>query len=708
MSIDLEMEEILKVFFEEGSECLSAMESGLLTLDAHADRETINTIFRAAHSIKGGAGTFGLMEISHFTHAVETLLDQMRNGTRAVSAEAVQILLQSVDVIREMLDAAAAKQPIPAASAAAVTAQLEQLLATVSPPVEASPPAAATASAEPASLAQATPAEPAPPAPGLGWRIEFRPDASLFKTCNDPLRMFAQLSMLGELTATPHLHALPGFDELDPTLCLTSWTLILLGPMEKTQVEEIFDWVDANSAIEIEPLDPPSARDAAPVAAPLVAAVPAAAPAPARVRESAPAAAPAAAPVAPPAAASPARMAPDAGSIRVGTEKVDALINLVGELVITQSMLSRFVDHCDLEDLEALRRGLIHLSRNTRELQESVLKIRMLPISFSFNRFPRLVHELSRKLGKKVELKMNGEQTELDKTVLEKIADPLVHLARNSLDHGLETPEQRAAAGKCETGTLELNAYHEGGSIIIEVKDDGAGINKSRVLAKARARGLVEPDANLSDDQIHNLIFLPGFSTAETVSDVSGRGVGMDVVRRNINDIGGHVHITSAEGAGTAIRIRLPLTLAILEGQMLRVGTEIYVVSLISIIETVQPTREEISSVVGQMELLRHRGDYLPIIRLHELFGVQQERTDLTEGLLVVVEADGQRAALVVDELLAQQQVVIKSLDTNFKHVQGLAGATIHGDGTVALIIDVPGVIRNFVRQQAGRVGRAA
>ncbi|MDE2349421.1 MAG: Hpt domain-containing protein, partial [Gammaproteobacteria bacterium] len=264
MSIDLEMEEILKVFFEEGSECLSAMESGLLTLDAHADRETINTIFRAAHSIKGGAGTFGLMEISHFTHAVETLLDQMRNGTRAVSAEAVQVLLQSVDVIREMLDAAAAKQPIPAASAAAVTAQLEQLLATAAPPVEASPPpaAAAPSAAAPsasAPLVQAPPAEPALPAPGLGWRIEFRPDASLFKTCNDPLRMFAQLSMLGELKATPHLHALPGFDELDPTLCLTSWTLILLGPMERTQVEEIFDWVDANSAIEIEPLDPASA-----------------------------------------------------------------------------------------------------------------------------------------------------------------------------------------------------------------------------------------------------------------------------------------------------------------------------------------------------------------------------------------------------------------------------------------------------------------
>ena len=696
MSIDLEMEEILKVFFEESSECLCAMESGLLTLDAGADRETINTIFRAAHSIKGGAGTFGFMEVSHFTHAVETLLDQMRNGVRAVSTDEVQILLQAVDVIREMMAAALAKQPIPTASAAAVTAQLEQILANAPPPPALpAPPTQVIAETVPSAPLSSAPAAHSP-----GWRIEFRPDVSLFKTCNDPLRMFAQLATLGELQATPHLHAVPVFEELDPTLCLISWSLILAGTIDRAQIDEVFDWVDANSAIEIEPLGPLDTPAAAPspvTAPPLAATQQPVVPPP-------PSVAPPSAPAAPPAA----RVAPDAGSIRVGTEKVDALINLVGELVITQSMLSRFVDHCDLEDLEALRRGLIHLSRNTRELQESVLKIRMLPISFSFNRFPRLVHELSRKLGKKVELKMNGEQTELDKTVLEKIADPLVHLARNSLDHGLETPEERTAAGKSETGTLELNAYHEGGSIIVEVKDDGAGINKQRVLEKARARGLIEEGANLSDDQIHNLIFLPGFSTAETVSDVSGRGVGMDVVRRNINDIGGHVQIASTEGKGTSIRIRLPLTLAILEGQMLRVGKEIYVVSLISIIETVQPTGGEISSIAGQVELLRHRGDYLPIIRLHDLFGIEHERAPLTDGLLVVVEADGQRAALVVDELLAQQQVVIKSLDTNFKHVQGLAGATIHGDGTVALIIDVPGVIRNFVRGQAERVGRAA
>ncbi len=672
MTLDPAMEEILKVFFEESTECLSAMESGLLTLDTGADCETINTIFRAAHSIKGGAGTLGLMEVSHFTHAVETLLDQMRTGERAVSADAVQILLRAVDVIREMMDAALARQSIPTPAAAAVTAELELLLDERIPRA-------------PAAASQPPPVPSVAPTLRCGWRIEFRPHESLFKTCNDPLRMFAQLAKIGDLTSTPHLHALPRFGQFDPSLCYVSWSLILHGAADKAQIEEVFDWVDANSVIEIEPLESPDATTLEASTAPCATAT-----------------------APPPCAPTSPRVGVESGSIRVGTEKVDALINLVGELVITQSMLSRFIDHCDPDDLEALRRGLILLSRNTRDLQESVLKIRMLPISFSFNRFPRLVHELSRKLGKKVELKLNGEHTELDKTVLEKIADPLVHLARNALDHGLETPQQRVAAGKSETGTLELTAYHEGGSIIIEVKDDGAGIDKAKVLAKARARGLVEQDANLSDDQIHNLIFLPGFSTAEKVSDVSGRGVGMDVVRRNINDIGGHVQIASTESRGTCIRIRLPLTLAILEGQMLRVGQEIYVVSLVSIIETVQPSREQISSIVGQVDLLRHRGDFLPIIRLHELFDVAHERASLTGGLLVVVEADGQRVALLVDELLAQQQVVIKSLDTNFKHVRGLAGATIHGDGTVALIIDVPGVIRTFVCKQAERVGRAA
>jgi two-component system chemotaxis sensor kinase CheA len=702
MTLDLEMEEIIKVFFEESFECLDAMESGLLTLDAAADRETINTIFRAAHSIKGGAGTFGFMEIAEFTHSVETLLDEMRNGVRAVTPDAVQVLLQSVDVIREMTQSAQAKQPIVTVGADALSGELARILAQKS--VVAAAPAASGAVAAltvaaPTLAASPPAAKPAPQAPMdvalasiSGWRIEFVPDLTLFKTCNDPLRIFAELAGLGRLEVTAHTERLPTLQALDPTLCYLSWTLVLHAPVEHARIIEIFDWVETVSTIGYEPIYLAAKPDDSPAAGASVA--PTALPRPTAAAAAAPAAV--------------AKAGSDAGSIRVATEKVDALINLVGELVITQSMLGRFAEKYDPEDLESLRRGLIQLARNTRELQESVMQIRMLPIGFSFNRFPRLVHDLSRKLGKKVELKLCGENTELDKTVLEKIGDPLVHLVRNALDHGMELPETRLAAGKSETGTLELNAFHEGGSIIIEVKDDGAGLNKARILAKARERGLVEPDEQLTDEQIYNLIFVAGFSTADQVSDLSGRGVGMDVVRRNINDLGGHVQIFSSEGVGSTIRIRLPLTLAILEGQVLRVGKEIYVASLVSIIETVQPTREHLSSVAGRSELFKHRESYLPIIRLHDLFDIEPDSRDISKGLLVVVESDGRRVSILVDELLAQQQVVIKSLETNFKHVPGLAGATIHGDGTVALILDIPGLISNFLERQSGRVELAA
>jgi two-component system, chemotaxis family, sensor kinase CheA len=715
MAIDPEMAEIVKVFFEESSEGLGVMESRLLNLDAGADRETIDTIFRAAHSIKGGAGTFGFMEISRFTHAVETLLDEMRNGTRAVTADAVQVLLQAVDVTREMMDLAQADQPIVSAGAEALTAKLAEILATQVPGAAeqggpAAPAGAHQAPAIPTMPAAATSPEVAPRAAEeiMHWRIAFKPHVSLFKTCNDPVRLFDQLQALGKLEVAAHIERLPPFGQMDPTECYLDWTLDLHGPATQPQLAEVFDWVDANSSISYE-----LAGSSAParLIEPIAAAAPAApsgaiAPTPPAVP---PGPVAAAAPKAPPAAAAPAsKQSAESGSIRVATEKVDALINLVGELVITQSMLGRFSDDFDPRDVESLRRGLAQLARNTRELQESVLKIRMLPISFSFNRFPRLVHELSRKLGKKVELRLNGEGTELDKIVLEKIGDPLVHLVRNSLDHGLETPEVRRSAGKDETGILELNAFHEGGSIIIEVKDDGAGLNKSRILAKARERGLIAQDAALTDEQIHNLIFLPGFSTAEAVSDVSGRGVGMDVVRRNISDLGGHVQISSAPDQGSTIRIRLPLTLAILEGQMLRVGKETYVISLISIIETVQPSREHIYTVAGQTELFKHRHEYLPIIRLHRMFDIEPDSLDVENGLLIVAESDGRHVAILVDELLAQQQVVIKSLDANFKQVPGLAGATIHGDGTVALILDVPSLIVKFLESADGGVELAA
>ena len=724
MSIDMEMEEILNLFFEESFEGLDAMESGLLTLKDAADKETINTIFRAAHSIKGGAGTFGFMEISGFTHSVETLLDEMRNGTRGVTPDAVQVLLQSVDVIREMIQSAQAKQPIVMTGANALSGELARVLAQKGTPTAAGAsaeapsghaPSAPSASVAPAVVAAPPVATAAPaistpqpakrenlPTNGVleGWRIEFAPDSSLFKTCNDPMRIFDELANLGSLEVSAHVDKVPSLSELDPTQCYMSWTLTLRAAAEHARVAEVFDWVDASSKITYEPIYGSAAVIAAAGVKP-TADVPQAAAPRAAVQRVAP---PAEAPASPPAA----KASGESGSLRVATEKVDALINLVGELVITQSMLGRFAEKYEPEDVESLRRSLAQLTRNTRELQESVMQIRMLPIGFSFNRFPRLVHDLSRKLGKKVELKLTGENTELDKTVLEKIGDPLVHLVRNALDHGLEAPAQRVAAGKSDTGTLELNAFHEGGSIIIEVKDDGAGLNKERILSKARERGLVDQDANLSDDAIYNLIFVAGFSTAETISDVSGRGVGMDVVRRNINDLGGHVQIFSTAGKGSTIRIRLPLTLAILEGQVLRVGKEIYVASLVSIIETVQSTRENLSCVAGRTELFRHRTDYLPIIRLHDLFGIEPDSRDIADGLLVVLEAEGRRVAMLVDELLAQQQVVIKSLETNFKQVPGLAGATIHGDGTVALILDVPGLIRTFLERQSMQIGRAA
>ena len=382
--------------------------------------------------------------------------------------------------------------------------------------------------------------------------------------------------------------------------------------------------------------------------------------------------------------------------------------------MITQSMLSQIgsnLEEGSTKNFEKLLDGITQLERNTRELQESVLQIRMLPISFSFSRFPRLVRDLSKSMGKIIELKMTGEHTEVDKNVLEKIGDPLVHLVRNSLDHGIETPDIRKSKNKPETGILELCAYHEGGDIIIKVIDDGAGLDRDRILTKAIDKGLVSENEDLSDERIFNLIFMPGFSTAEQISDVSGRGVGMDVVRRNVRDLGGNVSINNnSNGAGSTVTIRLPLTLAILDGQLVRIGDETYIVSLVSIVESLQMKSEVINSITGQSELYRLRDEYIPIIRVNQLFDTDTGTNDLLEGLLVVVESDGQRVGLFVDDLLGQQQVVIKSLETNFKQIQGISGATILGDGTVALIMDVPGLIqRHFENcKNSGKYSAAA
>jgi two-component system chemotaxis sensor kinase CheA len=714
MSIDLS--EFHDVFFEECFEGLDVMESGLLSFDHGTDIEEINSIFRAAHSIKGGGASFGFMDISSFTHVMETLLDEMRDGRREVTRECVDLLLESVDVLRSMINAARDKTDSDPTRINEVKQKLEATLAGESGGVAAA--ASADKPDEGASTATSDAAGPA------GWKIVFRPHPDILKNGNEPGRILRELDALGELHVTADTSGIPPLAEMDPAQCYLAWEIELIGEIDREVIDELFIWVADGSHLEITPTgtaaaaqtpcidDEPAGQAASADRQP--------AQAEQEPQQSAADAAeqqtdnPDPAPVGNKPAADTAKGNSgnkESGSIRVAIGKVDELINMVGELVITQSMLSQISDQLtggDQKMLEKLLDGIAQLERNTRELQESVLLIRMLPISFSFSRFPRLVHDLSGKMGKKIELKMVGEQTEVDKTVLEKIGDPLVHLVRNSLDHGIEMPDIRKAAGKPETGTLELCAFHDGGDIVIQVIDDGAGLNRERILQKAIEKGIIDEHEDPSDERVFNLIFAPGFSTADQVSDVSGRGVGMDVVRRNVRDLGGNVSIDSNTGAGSTVTIRLPLTLAILDGQLACLGKETYIVPLVSIVESLQMQGELISSITGESELYRLRDEYIPIIRLNDLFGMTSGTRALEDGLLMIVESEGQRVGLFVDELMGQQQVVIKSLETNFMHIQGISGATILGDGTVALIMDIPGVIQRHLDECARKDRTAA
>lgn len=673
MPIDIDMDEIAELFIEESTEGLDIMESGLLNLDlGAADPETMNSIFRAAHSIKGGGATFGFTEVSDFAHHVETLLDEMRTGQRAVCNDGVDLLLQSVDCIREMVSCLG-KGPVTTTRADELKIQLEVMLQN-KPAPEASTEQKESVTEETASTMQSPQVSE--------YTIQFAPHPGIFKSCNDPLRMLRELATLGDLEVCSEGHEALALEGMDPEECLLSWRLKLTGEVTISQIKEVFAWVEDECDLDITLVEPGAAQADTTPSNESEAINPSPQP-PVAVTKPAP-------------VVKAAAVTKEASSIRVDIDKVDALINLVGELVITQSMLGRYAGNFDFTQLEGLREGLTQLVRNTRDLQESVMAIRMLPISHAFSRFPRLVRDTGKALGKKFELKLVGEHTELDKTVLEKIGDPLVHLVRNSLDHGLETPDVRVAAGKPETGVLELSAYHEGGNIVIEVNDDGAGINAEKVLNKARERGLVGPEEQLSAEGVSNLIFMPGFSTVDKVSDLSGRGVGMDVVRRNITELGGHVSVKSETGIGSTFTIRLPLTMAILDGQLIRVGKECYIISLVSIVETIQSKAEKISEIAGQTELFKLRDEYLPVVRLHNLFGIEADSTHIDDGLLVVVEAAGQRVGIFVDDLLDQQQVVIKSLEANYRQMPGISGATILGDGSVALILDVPGLIQLF------------
>ncbi|WP_320821411.1 chemotaxis protein CheA [Thalassolituus sp.] len=676
MSVDLS--QFHQVFFEESFEGLDIMESQLVDMSPETvDDEIVNTIFRAAHSIKGGAGTFGFMPVSEFTHVVETLLDEIRAGKRAMESEYIDLFLQSVDCLREMLGAMQAGNAPETARPAEIKVAFEAILNAGTPTSKSEEIATDGVNAE-SEL--------------IGWRIEMRPHTDMLRTGNEPFRMFRELrEVVGEeyLNVEAHLENLPEFTSINPEECYIYWTLHINTPANIDYIRAVFEWVEDDCHIEyheiiseqsssavLEEISAQKSKPSPIVLDPIVAA------------DSEPVASDTAKPASPKATQKNA----ESSSIRVSIDKVDSLINMVGELVITQSMLGQLGQDFDMSRLAKLQEGLSQLEQNTRELQESVMKIRMMPISFAFSRFPRLVRDLGNQLSKKVNLVTLGENTELDKTVMEKIGDPLVHLVRNSLDHGLETTEQRIANGKSEEGTITLNAFHQGGNIVIEVADDGAGLNEQRILDKAKQKGLVLESQVLTPEEIHQLIFLPGFSTADVVSDISGRGVGMDVVRRNISALNGTIEVRSQRGIGSTFIIRLPLTLAILDGQLVKVCDETYIFPLVSIVESIQVNRRSLSHITGSQYVMQLRDEYIPILRLDGIFGLRKDEPEPEELMLVVVEGDNEKIGVVVDDLMGQQQVVIKSLEQNYEKVLGVSGATILGDGTVALIIDISGL----------------
>jgi two-component system chemotaxis sensor kinase CheA len=695
-------------FFEESSEHLTTIEDGLLQLEQRPDDlDLLNRIFRAAHSIKGNSGMFGFTAVGQFTHKMETLLDQLRNGKFSVTPDITDILLRSTDQLKILIEAARGG----AAPDTDLLLQLERELAAAAEGGEAQ----RSTSPTPSSASLATTPAVSSSTPGLHrFRITWAAPIWLFQRGLDPVRMIGELEDLGTIVSRRlDTSRFPAFESLDPESCYLIWTLELETPKEQAVVEGVFDFVRDGGELTIEPCGsaiPPVVTDDSSEPKPLgeilvesgvvsretldkalsqqkrlgEILVEQHAATPQQISQALQKQGD---------TATQAKKGGDAASIRVDTGKIDKLINLVGELVITQSMLSSLGTRFDMSQLPVLVERVAQLERNTREIQERVMGIRMLPIGSTFNRFPRLVRDLSGKAGKKIQLLLSGEETELDKTVIESIGDPLTHLVRNSADHGLEPPEERLAAGKPELGTIRMNAFHEGGSICITVEDDGRGLNRDKILAKAIKQGLIAEGEKLSDDQISGLIFRPGFSTADKITDVSGRGVGMDVVKKNIEALGGTVSIKTALGKGTTFTLKLPLTLAIIEGMTVRVGRESYIIPLVSILESIQPTASSVKTITGKGEVVEVRGSYHPIIRLSEAFSIQADCQDPTKAILVMLETEQERVAVMVDELLGQQQVVIKSLEKNFRKVEGIAGATILGDGTVSFILDVRGLI---------------
>lgn len=740
----MKIEEIQDIFFQECDEGLVQAEAGLLALQSGSgDDETINTIFRAVHSIKGGSGAFGFTALQTFTHHFETVLDQVRSGDHVLTPALVASLLTAFDTLADHVGAIRGEKPMP--EDGEILAQLQAIAS--GKPVEAAAQEDAPtevadilgfdldamigaiedtmAPAEDWEKGPDTAEEAAPePAAPAETRLRVKPLDGALANGGEPLLLIRELSDLGGTIRSVDWSAVPMIEQFDPGSAYLAWHVSMPTSVTRSDIEEIFEFVSDACRLEFGDHEIAAEEAAAEAPAPVAAPAPAAAepkaktepkPAPA-VAPPAPAKAAAPAPVKTPEpavtateAASPAEPEKSAAAvqavgvtptIRVDLEKLDRLVNLVGELVITQSMLAQRLLDCGLAHINELG----DLDQLTRELQDSAMSIRAQPIRSVFGRVPRIVRELQASTGKRVHLELDGESTELDKTVVERIGDPLTHLIRNAVDHGLESPEDRIAAGKSPEGRIRLSAEHRSGRILISVSDDGRGIDRERVLAKAIERGLVSPEAKLSNEEIDNLIFAPGFSTAATVSNISGRGVGMDVVRRNISALGGRISISSRQGEGSTFTMALPLTLAILDGMIVTVGDQTFVLPLNHIVETLRPRSEIVKSIGASQSMLNVRGSWLPILSVGRQMSIPGGRTDATEAVLIVVETEeAGRSVLMVDEILDQRQVVIKSLETNYGRVDGIAGATILGDGRVALILDVES-ITSTVRMSPDRL----
>jgi two-component system, chemotaxis family, sensor kinase CheA len=691
MAVDLSR--FQESFFTESAEHVETMESGLLALEQHPqDLDLLNRIFRAAHSIKGNAGMFSFSGIAGLTHKMENVLDLLRNEKMPVTPHVIDVLLRALDGLKCLLAAAQG-------GAAPEEAGIRELEGELQ----------ACQQDQSFSIHEKVSAGPNPSTPASQeavWRtvqIDWSPLPELFQRGLDPAQLFTELHELGMVKVLQvRTDRLPALEVLDPERCYLGWAVELETDVALSKIEEVFDFVRDGSELTIIDHAPKTPEPYKRVGDLLIEQ---GVVTPEQVAESLAKQKPLGVILVEEKKATPQQVDKalqkqqqlkkgETASIRVDTEKIDKLINLVGELVITQSMITDLSEKFSIDQLPVLQERITQLERNTRDIQERVMSIRMMPIGTAFHRFPRLVRDLAGKSGKHIQLLMSGEETELDKTLIEAIGDPLTHLVRNSADHGLEPPDERVAQGKSAQGTIRLNAFHDGGSICVAVEDDGRGLNRERIVKKAVEKGLIADGTRMSDEEVYQLIFRPGFSTAETITDVSGRGVGMDVVKRNIESLGGSVAIKSTAGKGTRLTLKLPLTLAIIDGMTVRVGQDHYILPLITVTESIRPKPNDLQRIVGKGELVNLRGEWVPMVRLYEVFRTTPDFTDPAQALLVIVEAEGRRVAVLVDELTGQQQVVIKSLEQNYRKVEAISGATILGDGEVALILDVPGLAK--------------